>query len=64
MLNDVRHFYYDTHSISAALQESAVVAGDEIKIHIELLLEVLSSENIEEAVEEYNRSNENQFLKK
>ena len=63
MLNDVRHFYYDTHSISAALQESAVVAGDEIKIHIELLLEVLSSENIEEAVEEYNRFNKNQFLK-
>lgn len=63
MLNDVRHFYYDTHSISVALQESEVVAGDEIKIHIELLLEVLSSENIEEAVEEYNRSNENRFLK-
>lgn len=62
-LNDVRHYFYDTHSISAALDEAAGVAGYEMRVHIERLLEVLSAENIEEAVEEYNHVSKNHFLK-
>jgi len=63
MLNDVRHFYYDTHSISVALQEAAGTVGDEMRIHIDQLLEVLSAEFLEAAVEEYNQSSGNRFLK-
>lgn len=63
MLNDVRHFYYDTHSISAALQEATGNAGYEIRRQIELLLEVLGANSIDEKVEEYNRKSNNRFLK-
>lgn len=63
MLNDVRHFFYDTHSVTRALQESAGIAGEELQIHIEIILEVLRSENMDEAVEEYNKRSQNRFLK-
>lgn len=63
MLNDVRHFYYDTHSITAALQEAAGSAGYEMQRQIERLLTVLGAAGIDEAVEEYNRKSGNRFLK-
>lgn len=63
MLNDVRHCFFDTHSVTEALQEVAGISGYEIRLHIENLLEVLCSEDVEAAVEEYNQSSENRFLK-
>lgn len=63
MLSDVRHFYYDTHSVTGALQEAAGVAGSEMRVHIEYLLRVLEAENVDVAVEEYNRDSNNRFLK-
>lgn len=63
LLNDVRHCYYDTHSIGVALQEAAMMSGYEMRIHIDMLLSVLSAENVELAVEEYNRISGNRFLK-
>lgn len=63
MLSDVRHFYYDTHSVTGALQEAAAVAGNEVRIHIERLLEILEAADVDEAVEEYNKVSNNRFLK-
>lgn len=63
MLSDVRHFYYDTHSVVDALQEAALVAGYEMRVHVERLLEVLCSENPTAAAEDYNRTSKNHFLK-
>lgn len=63
LLNDVRHFYYDTHSIRTALQAAAGFAGMEMRIHIDILLEVLGAENIEMAVEDYYRTTSNRFMK-
>ncbi len=62
-LNDVRHFYYDTHSITGALAEVAGLNGYEMRLHIEALIAVLESENLMETVEEYNRLSGNRFLK-
>lgn len=63
MLNDVRHFYYDTRSITGALQEAAGCAGVEMRMHIERLIDVLGASCVDEAVEEYNRTSTNRFLK-
>lgn len=63
LLNDVRHYFYDTHSVVGALQEAATVSGYEMQIHIDILLEILSAEDVEAAVEEYNRISGNRFLK-
>lgn len=63
MLNDVKHFYYDTHSIVTALQEAMAEAGYEMRIHIGHLIQVLCADRIEEAAEEYNRKTQNRFLK-
>ena len=63
LLNDVRHCYYDTHSIGTALQEAAMMSGYEMRVHIDMLLRVLGAENIEWALEEYNRISGNRFLK-
>lgn len=63
LLNDVRHFFYDTHSITAALQEAAGIAGYEMRIQIDTFLKILGSEEIESAVEAYNRNSRNRFLK-
>ena len=62
-LNDVRHFYYDTHSVIGALEEVASLCGYEMRLHIEALIAVLESENLMESVEEYNRLSGNRFLK-
>ena len=62
-LNDVRHYFYDAHSISGALQAAEEEAGYEMRIHIESLLEILRAENINLAVEEYNHASKNYFLK-
>lgn len=63
LLNDVRHYFYDTHSVVGALHEAAIVSGYEMQVHIDIILEVLSSEDVEAAVEEYNRISGNRFLK-
>ena len=62
-LNDVRHFYYDTHSVTGALTEVAGLNGYEMCLHINALIEVLESENLMDTVEEYNCQSGNRFLK-
>ncbi len=62
-LNDVRHFYYDTHSVTGALAEVAGLNGYEMRLHIEAVIAVLESENLMETVEEYNSLSGNRFLK-
>lgn len=62
-LNDVRHFYYDTHSVVGAILEAASVSKYEMSVHAERLCEVLTAADVKDAVEEYNRSSANRFLK-
>lgn len=62
-LNDVQHCYYDTHSVTGALEEVAGLNDYEMRLHIEALISVLESENLMETVEEYNRLSGNRFLK-
>lgn len=62
-LNDVRHFYYDTHSVVASIQEAAGQARYELRIHAERLCEVLTAADVKDAAEEYNQSSSNRFLK-
>lgn len=62
-LNDVRHFYYDTHSIVSSIQEAAGQAKYELRIHADKLCEILTAADVKDAAEEYNQSFANRFLK-
>lgn len=60
---EIRHFYYEYDMVDRAIWETMAETHGEITIHLKLIYDVLNSSDLEEAVDEFNDTAPNRFIK-
>lgn len=62
-LSEIRHNYYISHMVDEAILDSMDQIGSQIRIHADVIYQIITAENMEEKAESYNEMNGNKFLK-
>lgn len=60
---EVRHYYYDSRSVTEAITEAAETAGKEMRAHAKRILDVLTSSDVKKEVGRYNDEHYSKYLK-
>lgn len=62
-LSDIRHSYYVNHMVEESVADASEYCGYEMKIHATKLLDILTSEDVEEEIQKYNDTVPNKFIR-